>query len=1129
MSGRHVRVGLDTLGRVVAALHRADGARAGVAAALAIVADFLGASAAWVLLEEAPGRFRLEAAHGPVPALAAREAGDPASPPCRCLRMVLAQEPGEPTGMVACDGADGGPAGAPRHHVSLPLTLPNGRRGVLNLGLERSRPLAEVERSVLEGAADAVAGALYRARLEERLQASRTRSRQLVEILEATSDLVSVVDADGRVIYCNPAARRVLGLQDEAPAQATWEDHPAWNGPGLREEGIPTALRQGWWRGESVLRAADGTQVPVSQLVVAHRNPDGTLRFLSTVARDITDERRREELLRRRVLLERTLRAVDAALIRGTDVAQILDAVCDGVVRLGYRMCWVGLAEPGGTVRPVASRGFEAGYLERIRVRWDDSPEGRGPGGRAIREGRTVVFQDVESDPDFAPWADEARRRGFRSDAAIPLRTDAEVLGMVAVYSERPNAFDPESLEALETLAQQATLALLDARQRETVRRFEQVQQFHIQHMPLAHVQFDAEGRVVHWNPAAERIFGWTAGQAVGRLRFADLFPVSDRRAADTHWAALLAGAGARQAWQEAVRRDGSRVLTEWFHTPLRDGSGRTVGVVSMVHDVSERERLRAQVLEAEARFRALAEAAVEGILMADAQGRITYCNPAVERLFGYARHELVGRPVSLLLPDAQDRTGTWEGEGVRRSGERFPVEGGSGSFSNYLLRDLTERKRFESQLAYLASHDPLTGLINRRRFQEELERELTVSERAGTRGALLLLDLDNFKGVNDTLGHQAGDHLLQEVARRLRAEVGRTDVLARLGGDEFAVLLPRGSEGVARAVADRVLGALRRSPFYVSAERVGITGSIGIAVFPEHGRTVEELLANADLAMYEAKETGGNRFRVHALPGGRRSQLQQRFDWERRIRRALDEDGFVLYRQPILDLRRDRVSAWELLLRMRGEGGEVVAPGEFLGVAERTGLIREIDHWVVRRAIRLLGNRGREGQAPCLHVNVSSRALDDPGLMVLIERELKANAPSSDSSRLVLEVTETAAVVNLERARRFVDAMAELGVRFALDDFGVGFSSFYHLKHLAVDFLKIDGSFIRNLAHDRQDQLLVRAMVDMASALGKRTIAEFVGDPDTLAVLRDLGADYAQGFQIGRPTPVEDWEEAEG
>jgi diguanylate cyclase (GGDEF)-like protein/PAS domain S-box-containing protein len=527
--------------------------------------------------------------------------------------------------------------------------------------------------------------------------------------------------------------------------------------------------------------------------------------------------------------------------------------------------------------------------------------------------------------------------------------------------------------------------------------------------------------------------------------------------------------------------------------------------------------------------------------------GRFQRVNNSLARLIGYSREELDGRHFDEFT-HPEDR-----GKGMERM-QRAATERRDGyslekrylhangdtvwiTLSVSLVRapddtplymlsqfeDVTERRRYEAELRHLADHDPLTGLLNRRSFERELERHVAHVERYGPRGAVIVLDLDHFKTINDTLGHGVGDELITRVAQALRVRLRASDVLARLGGDEFAVLLPEGGREEAVGVAEDILATVRGQAVLASSGHARrVTASLGIALL-EPGRrlTPDAVLVEADLAMYEAKEAGRDRY---AVADGERADdhVATRISWADMIRDALAEDRFVLHAQPIVDVDSGRIGQYELLLRMLGADGELIPPGAFLAVAERFDLIGQIDRWVVRRGIAMLAEASQAGRDITIEVNLSGRSTGDPELLALIEAELHESGV--DPARLIFEITETTAVANIAAAQAFAVRLADLGCRFALDDFGAGFGSFYYLKHLPFDYLKIDGEFVRHCAEDRTDQLVIQAVVDIARGLGKRTVAEQVGDDATIALLRRLGVDQAQGYLLGRPAPLEEW-----
>jgi diguanylate cyclase (GGDEF)-like protein len=432
-----------------------------------------------------------------------------------------------------------------------------------------------------------------------------------------------------------------------------------------------------------------------------------------------------------------------------------------------------------------------------------------------------------------------------------------------------------------------------------------------------------------------------------------------------------------------------------------------------------------------------------------------------------------------------------------------------------WLFQDVTRERQTANQILYLAERDPLTGLYNRHRFQEELVRMLTGGERRQRRVALLFFDIDEFKHVNDNFGHRAGDALLIRVAGEVSAQVRRNELFARLGGDEFAILAPDISDEDASAFADRIVRAIGRIPFSFEGNNLRLTCSLGLAVYPDHAATAEDLVAHADAAMYQAKEAGKNTWRMYRKDSGASRQMIERLSWNERIEDALEHHLLRLHFQGVFACGDLELRHVEALVRMvdRADPERVIMPGSFIPVAEKTGKILDIDRWVIAACVRALARQPKVG---AIALNISGRSLSEPGLPHFIIDELQRHAVHP--GRLIVEVTETSAVSDLHDAQRLIDALRQAGCRVCLDDFGSGFSSFTYLKHLDVDMLKIDGQFIRDLPADRSNQVFVRAMVDVARGLRKTTVAECVEDAHTLEMLRAFGVDYAQGYHLEMP-----------
>lgn len=432
------------------------------------------------------------------------------------------------------------------------------------------------------------------------------------------------------------------------------------------------------------------------------------------------------------------------------------------------------------------------------------------------------------------------------------------------------------------------------------------------------------------------------------------------------------------------------------------------------------------------------------------------------------------------------------------------------------LLMDITEQMRNAEHILYLAEHDTLTGLYNRHRFQKALNAQTLMAERYAQPGALLFLDLDQFKYINDTQGHQAGDALLQNVAQSMKATLRESDIIGRLGGDEFGIVLPYTAMEDACVVANNLLTKIKNIRVQGENRPLQVTGSIGIVEFPKFGNSATELLAKADIAMYNAKKRGKNHYKQFDESDHATAGMQEKVQWEERINWALEHNGFVLHYQPVYQLSDMSIQHYEVLLRLLGEDDQLIYPGEFLSVAERFGAIRDIDFWVLEHSIATQGQSNKAGTPAKLAINLSGRHFGDAALLDWI-RECISDY-EADPAGLVFEITETAAMENFTKAVEFAHELHSLGCKLALDDFGVGYSSFHYLKNFPVDMLKIDGSFIRKLDQDHFDQVFVKAISELSKGLGIKTVAEFVETADVLGALEQLDIDMAQGFHLARP-----------
>ena len=671
------------------------------------------------------------------------------------------------------------------------------------------------------------------------------------------------------------------------------------------------------------------------------------------------------------------------------------------------------------------------------------------------------------------------------------------------------------------------------------------------------------DGKLLWVNPSVERMLGHSVGECMGQMNFpVDIIHPEDRTAAEFQLRQALRGTSGQGYALRICRKDGGHFWAAVNWQPIHDYSGVYQGIRASIHSIDDlkateanlrqainelraAESLQSRYLEEteqeRARLVSLLSAMNLGILFVAADGRVIYHNPAFTRmwmideeihLIGLPVHEVLAKSTSMLArPDhfskhllsvleTRELSDSYE---IQMTDGRviteldYPVRDRENRFIGHLwiYEDVTRERQTAEQLVYLAERDALTGLYNRHRFQQELARTMLDSDRHQMQCAVMFFDLDEFKTINDSYGHRAGDALLIRVASEIGTLVRRNEVLARLGGDEFAILLPAVQGNEAEVLADRVVRAIAQIPFRFEGQNLRLTTSLGIAYYPGHAADADDLVARADIAMYQAKDAGKNTWRVFRADTEADTEMRTRLSWGERISNALDKGLFQLHFQGVYRAEDGTLSHLEALIRMTDERnpGQLIMPGHFIQLAEKSGRILDIDRWVVHETLRRLAENPA---IPSIALNLSGRSLSEPGLPQYIGDELRQ--AGVNPSRLIVEITETAAVSDLHDAQRMIEALRQLGCGVCLDDFGVGFASFAYLKHLHVDTIKIDGIFIRDLPSDPDNQVFVQAMVSVALGLGKSVVAEYVEDGPTLALLRQFGVDLVQGYFLDRP-----------
>ncbi|MDY6944916.1 MAG: EAL domain-containing protein, partial [Pseudomonadota bacterium] len=598
-------------------------------------------------------------------------------------------------------------------------------------------------------------------------------------------------------------------------------------------------------------------------------------------------------------------------------------------------------------------------------------------------------------------------------------------------------------------------------------------------------------------------------------------------------------------------QRDGVWLWVESRAKARVDEHGRARRIVGVDLDVTERKLYEEALFKEKESAQITLQSIGDGVITTDSKCRIEYLNPVAEQLTGWRLEHAQGRvvdeifrsfheetcePLENPLAVAIRRTRAIKSVRptllIRRDGNELyiescasPIRDGAGNVSGGVLvfHDVSESRELNRKLSYHASHDILTGLVNRREFESRLERALKSAKAREASYALCHIDLDQFKIINDNCGHSAGDALLGQVGALLKSKIRWRDTVSRLGGDEFGVLLESCSLEEAVRNAEMLREAIRNYKFVWEERTFRLGASIGVVPLSPENEDVASLISAADSACAAAKESGRNRiysFQENDIDLMRRRREMQ---WAARINNALEDNRFEIFRQVIQPLQPANANAglhYELLLRMRDEAGKIVAPDQFIVAAERYGITPNIDRWMIEHALRWLVSEADEREKLELcSINLSGQSLgDDKFLPFVIDHFHRSGI---DASKICFEITETAAIASFSQANRFIHALKDLGCRFALDDFGTGLSSFGYLKHFPVDFLKIDGSFVKEILHDPIDREMVRSINEIGHLTGKQTIAEFAENVEIIEMLRSLGVDYAQGYGIATPQRV--------
>jgi len=656
-------------------------------------------------------------------------------------------------------------------------------------------------------------------------------------------------------------------------------------------------------------------------------------------------------------------------------------------------------------------------------------------------------------------------------------------------------------------------------------------------------ITIDAHGLIQSFNPASERIFGYRYWDVIGQdinLLMPDFYSEYNTCSTGGQSAGKYQGAGAIREIS-GRRKDGSALILELTISEFYFGEQ---WLTVILRDITERKRAEEALRESEERYRALTENTYDLISEIDSSERYLYLSPNYQDVLGYEPGELIGyRVIDLIHPEdspavkaafrrvfEHSTIGQVLYRFMHKNGELRWFESTGKTYQTasgesrvvFVSRDITERQRYEETIRHQAFHDALTGLPNRMLFKDRLTLEIAHAKRSKQMLAILFLDLDRFKLINDTLGHGVGDQLLKIVAGRLIGYVREDDTVARLGGDEFTVLLPEISqEENAAKVARKILEAIRE-PVYIGDHELYITTSIGVALYPNDGEDAESLLKNADTAMYRAKEKGKNNYQLYTP--AMNAKAFERLAMENGLRRALERKEFVLYYQPKVNINTGKIIGMEALLRWQAPDRSLIPPGDFIPMAEDTGLIVPIGEWVLRTACAQ-NKAWQDASFPPIRVavNLSARQFQLQNLVEVISRILKETG--LDPCWLELEITESVAMQNAEYTVKMLQELKEMGIQLAIDDFGTGYSSLSYLKRFPISKLKIDKSFVNEIGTAQDNEAIASTVIVLGQSLKLGVVAEGVENEVQYDFLKQHQCDEMQGFLFGKPVPPEEFE----
>lgn len=987
-------------------------------------------------------------------------------------------------------------------------------------------------------------------RIKEKTKELALSENKFASAFRSSPDAIAIFQTrNGTIIDTNSSHEDLSGYKREDLIGKSMFELGIWYDPKDRFNFFKMMKKDGHihhWQCDLVTRSGERRHCEIS----AEKVIINAKECIVAITSDITERKLTEIALVRTNRALKVLSQCNEILLRVNNEQELLEEICAAMVETGEAMMVaVGYAEhdENKSVRMVAHYGHEAQYLANANINWrDDNERGRGPVGIAIRSGQPYIVKDTKTNTDIGPWREAALERGYTSSVVLPLIINNDILGVLLIYSSTTDTVMDEELKLLITLANNMAYGIQAIRTEEnklktekelrsTENKFAKAIDISPDGVAITRV---SDGMILEVNEGFTKIMGYSREEAFGKLTAFDLYQDKNYR---TEIKEHLQKEGSLSDYEVTYLGKEGNLIHGLSSSVIFEIDGEPY-IYTNVKDITERKHAE---IELQKLSRAV-EASSSAVIMTDSKGYIEYVNPRFSEITGYGSKEAMGKSPRTLLQSKETpesiyddistsiaANGEWKGEfrSRKKDGELFwdscsisCVKNDNGEITHYIgiQNDISREYEITEQLNYQASHDALTGLFNRREFERRAEQLLSADRQQYDQHALCFMDLDQFKVVNDNGGHTAGDEMLRQLAQILQVTVRNSDTLARLGGDEFGVLMQYCSLEDAERVVNSLQNAIQNYQFIWEGQHYKVGVSIGLVAITETTSDLTQLLKEADAACYIAKDQGRNRIHIYNAKDSEILRRHDEMQWVTRISQAIEENRFCLYAQSIVPLNGSPGEHYELLIRMLDENGKIVSPAIFLPAAERYGLISKIDYWVIECAFTTLANNPEflEKINFC-SINLSGPSLTEPNILNFIIEQL--NISGIDGEKICFEITETAAISNMARATKFISTLKDLGCRFALDDFGSGLSSFGYLKKLPINYLKIDGMFVKDIVNDPIDRAMVKSINEIGQIMGMQTIAEFVEQDEIKGMLRVIGVDYAQGYAINKPQPLEE------